>query len=328
MTRTIAMGLTVLASLVLLAAPIAAGAQPAGKIWRIGYLTPSEIPKLRETLSTALGEFGYVEGRNARLDVRSAQNDFDRLPELAADLVRAPVDIIVAVSPPAIVAARRATATIPIVMAFWGGEGLVESGVVASFSRPGGNVTGVYMLADELDVKRFELLLEAVPKAGTAAILNPGAGWNISRLTDDLRRIAEKHGIKFLISDLSSDGYDATFAAMSKAKIDAVLVPSFPRFYREHASIVEAAARHRIPAIYEWGDMARAGGLLAYGPVFAELNRRVAAYVDKILKGAKPGDLPVEQPTKFELVINLKAAKALGTTIPQALLLRADEVIQ
>jgi putative ABC transport system substrate-binding protein len=160
-------------------------------------------------------------------------------------------------------------------------------------------------------------------------MLSPGSGWNLSHLTDDLRQIAETHGIKFLISDVPGlDGYGATFAAMSKAKVEAVLVPSFPRFYREHASIVEAAAKQRIPAMYEWGDMARAGGLIAYGPVIAELNRRVATYVDKIFKGAKPGDLPVEQPVKFELVINLKAAKALGITIPQALLLRADEVIQ
>jgi putative ABC transport system substrate-binding protein len=307
-----------------------AKAQPVGKVWRIGYLTPSDIPM--ETFIAAFRELGYVEGRTARFEVRSAHNDFGRLPELAADLVRIPVDIIVAVSPPAIVAARRATTTIPIVMAFWGGEGLIESGVVASFSRPGGNVTGVYMLAAELEVKRLELLLEAVPKARTIAMLNPGGGWRTSqasRLTDELQQIAEKRGVKFLISDVSGpDGYGATFAAMSKAKVEAVLVPSLPRFANDHALIVESAAKHGIPAIYEWGDMARAGGLMAYGPVIAELVRRVATYVDKILKGAKPADLPVEQPSKFEMVVNLKPAKALGLMIPQSLLLRADEVIQ
>jgi putative ABC transport system substrate-binding protein len=321
-------GLTAFTSLVLLAAPIAANAQAAGRIWRIGYLTPSDIP-MQTTFIAALRELGYVEGRTARFEIRSAHDDFERLPELAAALVRAPVDIIVAVSPPAIIAARRATATIPIVMAFWGGEGLIESGVVASFSRPGGNVTGVYMLADELDVKRFELLLEAVPKARTVGILNPGAGWQQGQLTDDLRQIADKRGIRFLISDVSGpDSYGATFTAMSKAKVEAVLVPSFPRFYLEHPLIIEAAAKHRIPAIYEWGDMARDGGLMAYGPVGTELVRRVAIYVDKIFKGAKPGNLPVEQPTKFELVINLKTARALEITIPQTLLLRADEVLQ
>jgi ABC-type uncharacterized transport system substrate-binding protein len=325
-TRIFTAGFTVLVALLLFIAS-AAEAQPAGKVWRIGYLTPSDIPM--ETLIAALRELGYVEGRTARFEIRTAQNDLERLPELAADLVRTPVDIIVAVSPPAIVAAKRATATIPIVMGFWGGQGLIESGVVASFSRPGGNVTGVYMLADELDVKRFELLLEAVPKARTVAMLNPGGGWNVSRATEGMRRIAESHGVQFLISDVPGpNGYGATFAAMRKAKVDAVLVPSFPRFYREHRLIAEVAAKHRIPAIYEWGDMARGGGLIAYGPVIADLNRRVATYVDKILKGAKPADLPVEQPTKFELVFNLKTAKALGITIPPALLLRADEVLQ
>ena len=297
------------------------------RLWRIAYLTPVDIP--RQTMVAALSELGYVEGRTAQLEVRSAQNDFQRLPELAADLVRARVDVIVAVSPPAIVAASRATKTIPIVMAFWGGEGLVESGVVASFSRPGGNVTGVYMLADELEVKRLELLLEAVPTARTVAMLNPGAGWTMAKLTDDLRQIAERHGARFIVSDVNeSADYDTTFAVMNRAKVDAVIVPSFPRFYREHRSIIEAAARHHIPAMYEWGDIARDGGLLAYGPVSADLNRRVAVYIDKILKGAKPGELPVEQPSKFELVINVNTMKVLGLTIPQPLLLRADELIQ
>ena len=300
-----------------------AKAQAAGKVWRIGYLTPSDIP--RDTLIAAFRELGYVEGRTARFEDRTAKNDLDRLPELAAELVRTPVDIIVAVSPPAILAAKQATTTIPVVMAFWGGEGLIESGVVASFTRPGGNVTGVYMLAAELDAKRFELLLEAVPKARTVAVLNPGRGWSLTHL----QQVAETHRIQLLISDVPGpDGYGATFAALRKAKVDAVLVPSFPRFFREHRLIIEAAAKQQIAAIYEWGENARAGGLMAYGPVIAELHNRVATYVDKILKGAKPGDLPVEQPTKFELVINMKTAKALGLTIPQSILLRADEVIQ
>ena len=304
-------------------------ARAQARVWRIAYLTPVDIPRHRQTLVSALSESGYTEGRTMQLEIHSARNDFARLPELAADLVRARVDIIVAVSPPAIVAASRATKTIPIVMAFWGGEGLLESGVVASFSRPGGNVTGVYMLADELEVKRLELLLEAVPKAQTVAMLDPGGGWSIAKLTADMRRIAEGHGARFIVSDVpGGDSYEATFAALSKAKADAVIVPSFPRFYREHLAIIEAASRHRLPAMYEWGEIARDGGLIAYGPVIAELNRRVAIYIDKILKGARPGDLPVEQPTKFELVINLKTMKALDLTIPQPLLLRADELIQ
>src|SRR5262249_50844733 len=154
-------------------------------------------------------------------------------------------------------------------------------------------------------------------KTRTLAMLNPGAGWSIVKLTEDMRKIVESHGARFILSDVPDEGgYDAAFAAMSRARVDAVIVPSFPRFYREHVSIIEAAATHRIPAMYEWGEIARDGGLIAYGPVIVELNRRVAIYVDRILKGARPGDLPVEQPSKFELVINLKTMKALGLMIP------------
>jgi putative tryptophan/tyrosine transport system substrate-binding protein len=316
-------GFLVTLVLTILMAPLAIKAQPAAKVWRIGYLTPAEAP--RATLIEALRQLGYVDGQTARFEIRTAQNDLNRLPALAADLVRTPVDIIVAVSPLAIVAAKQATTTIPIVMAFWGGEGLLESGVVASFARPGGNVTGVYMLAAELDAKRFELLLEAVPQARTVAVLNPGPGWSLTHL----QHVAETPRIALHISDVPGpEGYDATFAALSQTPADAVLVPSFPRFYHDHQLIIEAAAQRRIPAIYEWGDMARAGGLMAYGPVRADIHQRVATYVDKILKGAKPADLPVEQPTKFELVINLTTAQALGITMPPSLLLLADEVIQ
>ena len=316
-------GLLIILAFGLLWAPLAAVAQPAAKVWTIGYLTPAEIP--RATLIEPLRKLGYVDGQTARFEIRTAQNDLDRLPALAADLVRTPVDIIVAVSPPAIVAATQATTTIPIVMAFWGGGGLLESGVVASFARPGGHVTGVYMLAAELDAKRFELLLEAVPQARTVAVLNPGPGWSLTHL----QHVAETHRIALRISDVPGpEGYDATFAALSQTPVDAVLVPSFPRFYREHRLIIEAAAQRQIPAIYEWGDMARAGGLMAYGPVRADIHQRVATYIDKILKGAKPADLPVEQPTKFELVINLKTAQALDLTIPPSLLFQADEVLR
>jgi putative ABC transport system substrate-binding protein len=306
----------------LLAAPFKAEAQTARKAWRIGYLTPSEFPP--PTLIEALRQLGYVDGQTARFEIRGAKNDLGRLGELAADLVRSHVDIIVAASPPAIVAAKQATPTIPVVMAFWGGEGLVESGVVASFKRPGGNVTGVYMFAAELDAKRLELLLDAVPRARIVAVLNPGRGWSLAHL----RHVAETRNRQLLIGDPPGpDGYGPTFAAMSKAKVDAVLVPSFPRFYFDHPLIIEAAAQRRLPAIYEWGEIARAGGLLAYGPVFGDLLRRAAMYVDKILKGAKPADLPVEQPTTYELVVNMKTARALGLTIPSSLLLRADQVI-
>jgi putative tryptophan/tyrosine transport system substrate-binding protein len=317
-------GLVLALSAGLALAPLAAWAQPSSKIWRIGFLTPAEISRVE--LIDALRDLGYVEGRTFSLEIRSAKNDLDRLPELALALVRAKVDVIVAVSPPAIRAASQATRTIPIVMRFWGGEGLLESGIVASFARPSTNVTGIYMLAAELDAKRLELLLEAMPGAKKVAVLNPGRGWGAFT---EVRRVAHVAKIQLNMTHVpGSTGYERVFETMAKEHVDALLVPSFPRFFLEHHQIIEMAARRRIPAIYEWGENARAGGLMAYGPVRAELDRRAATYVDKILKGAKPADLPVEQPTKFELVINLKTAKALGITIPQSVLLRADQIIE
>ena len=241
-------------------------------------------------------------------------------------LVRSKVDVIVAVSPPAILAARQATDTIPIVMAFWGTGGLVESGIIASVARPGGNVTGVYMLAAELDAKRLDLLLQAVPKARKVGVLDPQAGFT---LTEALR-VAEAAGVQLHVTAVGGgpEGYRRAFDSMAKARVGALLVPSFPRFFKDARQIIELAARRRIPAVYEWPSMAKDGGLMSYGPTFAELDGRVAAIVDRILKGAHPRDQPIEQPTKFELVINLKTAKALGLTIPPSLLGRADEVIQ
>jgi putative ABC transport system substrate-binding protein len=305
------------------AKPHAAAVPSANKVWRIGYLTPSDLP--RSIFIDPLRELGYVEGQSARYEIRSAENDLARLPDLAVDLVRAKVDIIVAVSPPAILAARQATSGIPVVMAAWGGEGLLESGIVASFARPGGNVTGLYMLAAELDAKRLEILLDAVPQARIVGVLNPGPGWSLTHL----RRVAESRKIALRVSDMPGpDGYDAAFAAMKQARVDAVLVPSFPRFFFEQLSVIRAAAEYRIPAMYEWGDMARVGGLMAYGPVRADMHRRVALYVHQILTGAQPGDLPVEQPTTFERVVNLKTARDLGLSFPPEFLSRADEVIR
>jgi len=306
-----------------LAAPLAAEAQQAGKVWRIGYLTPARAV-LRSTLDAALRERGYLQGKTITIELRGADNDLDRLPLLAADLVRSRVDIIVAVSLSAILAARNATPTIPIVMAF-GGAGAVEAGIVQSVASPGGNITGVYLAAAELDGKRLELLLQAVPHARTVGVLYPQKGW----IYPAVRQVAQANGVHLHVTDVPGPGgYEHVFDTMVKAHVDAVLVPSSPRFSRERRAIIDAAAKRRIPAAYEWGEMARAGGLMAYGPMFTELDRQVATYIDKILKGAKPADLPVEQPTKFELVINMKTAKVLGLTIPPSLLLRADQVIE
>ena len=295
-----------------------------GKIARIGFLTPTSGGP-RVELVEALRALGYVEGRTITFEVRSAENHLDRLPALAVELVSSKVDIIVAVSPMAIRAAKQATSTIPIVMAFWGGVGLIETGIVASFARPGGNTTGVYMLSAELDAKRFELLREALPNARKVAVLIRGDGMPFTQVREAAR--AAKVALH-IIDPPGPEGYGRGFDSIAKAGDDAVLVLSFPRFHHEHQRIIEAAAKRHIPVMYEWGESARDGGLMAYGPLRAELTRRAANYVDRILKGAKPGDLPIELPTRFELVVNLKTAKALGITIPESILLRADEVIR
>lgn len=308
-----------------LASPPFAAAQTEPKVWRIGYLTPTEVQGARDSLITSLREMGYLQGRTLRFEIRSAENDLGRLPQLALALADSRVDVIVAVSPPAIRAASQATRTIPIVMAFWGGEGLIESGIVAGFARPGTNVTGVYMLAAELDAKRLALLLEAIPNAKKVAVLNPGRDWGAFT---EVRQVAQTARIQLYMSEEpDSSGYERAFEDMARQRVDAVLVPSFPRFFQEHQRIIEIAARQRLPAMYEWGEVARDGGLMAYGPVLMELSRRVAVYVDKILKGANPAALPIEQPDKFELVINRKTARTLGLTIPAPVLLRADQII-
>ena len=268
---------------------------------------------------------GYVEGQTLVIDSRSADDDLDRLPKLAASLVQSRVDVIVAVSPPAIRAARQATDSIPIVMAFWGAGGLVESGLVASLTRPGGNVTGLYMLASELDGKRLEALLQVVPKARKVGVLDVPGLFSFP----DVRKVADAHGISLHLVPVGAghEGYSRAFDSLSRAGVEGLLVPSFPRFFREGRYIIDLTAQRRIPAVYEWSSMVDDGGLLALGPVITELDGRVAAFVDRILKGANPAVLPIEQPTKFELVINMKTAKALGLTIPPATLARADRLI-
>jgi len=310
----------------MLIAPLAAIAQPAAKIVRIGWLTPDAVEVHSRLFREAMRALGHGEGQTYLVETRSAGNDLDRLPGLAAELVRSKVDVIIAVSPPAIVAARKATDSIPIVMAFWGGDGLIDSGMVANFARPGGNVTGVSMLADELDAKRLELLLQAVPKARKVGVLVPGRGVTLT----EVQSVADGAGVQLRATQVTGgdDRYRRAFDAMAQAQVDALLVPSFPRFIEDAHTIIDQASAKRIPAIYEWPSMAEDGGLIAYGPTLAELDARVASFVHRILKGARPGELPIEQPSKFELVVNLKTAKALGLTIPPSLLLRADRVLQ
>jgi putative tryptophan/tyrosine transport system substrate-binding protein len=302
-------------------------AQTPPKVARIGWLTPEVIESHTRAFREAMLVLGQAEGRNYVIESRSAGDELGRLPGLAAELVNAKVDIIVAVSPPAILAARKATDTIPIVMAFWGGGGLVESGLVATLARPGGNVTGVSMLATELEAKRLELLLQAVPRARKIGVLDPGPAYSLA----DAQKIADGAGAQLRVTAVvgpADVAYQRAFEAMGREHVDALFVPSYPRFFKDARQIITLAAAHRIPAIYEWPSMADAGGLMAYGPTLDELDGRVASFVVRVLTGAKPAVLPIEQPNKFELVINLATAKALGMTIPQPLQLRADRVIQ
>jgi putative ABC transport system substrate-binding protein len=305
------------------AAPLASEAQQTR---RVGWLTPTAGMPIG--LRDALRDFGWVEGQTIVFEVRQAEGRREQLPDLAADLIRNSVDVILASAPAAIRAAKQATTKIPIVMSWWGGPDLVQSGIIASFARPGGNVTGVHMVLQALDAKRLDLLREAVPSARTVAVLIHGRSLFEPQLPP-VRDVARKIRLDLHLVDTTElGGYEAAFDAIAKASAQAVLVMSSPDFNRDRKLIIELAARRRVPAVYDWGDTARDGGLIGYGATFAELYRLSASFVDRILRGAKPADLPVQQPTKFELVINMKTAKALGLTIPRSLLLRADHVIE
>jgi putative ABC transport system substrate-binding protein len=316
----------------LLAAPLAVEAQQAAKVPRIGYLgfNRAASPHLEEAFLQGMRDLGYVEGRNAVIEYRDAEGKYERLPALVAELVALKVDVIVAPSTPPALAAKQATTTLPIVFASVSDP--VSSGLVTSLPRPGGNVTGLSVLAPELVGKSLEQLTQAVPGVSlVAALWSPVAGFE--RLLEDLLKAADVAaralGVRLQVVEARGpEDFDRAFSDMTKAHAGALTVLPGAMFINERKRLVELAAKHRLPAVYQVREFVEAGGLMAYGPNIADVFRRAATYVDKILKGAKPGDLPVEQPTKFELVINLKTAKALGLTIPPSLLARADEVIQ
>jgi putative ABC transport system substrate-binding protein len=309
-----------------------ASAQPAAppaRLARVGFLTPSSVsprgpmPELRQKL----GELGYVEGRDIQFEVRAANEDFERLPDLAADLVRARVDLIIAVSSPAIRAAENATSTIPIVMV--SGTDPVAGLFVASLARPEGNVTGVTTYSPEVAVKRLEILRECVPGLRRVAVLanlrNPSSAGEVKAMA------AAARGLSLDIRAADArlpEHYPAAFAGIVKGGAGALFVTTDPVLSSNRERILQLAARHRLPAMYEWREIVEAGGLMSYGPSATEVAGRVAVYVDRILKGAAPSDLPVERPRRLELVVNLKTASALGLKIPPAVLDRADHVVR
>jgi ABC-type uncharacterized transport system substrate-binding protein len=315
---------------VLLAVPLGE-AQPSGQVWRVGLLDFAAPDAARvawwKAFRERLRELGYVEGQNVVFEPRWGNGQVGRLPRLAIELVKVKVDIMVTAGSEAALAAKQATRSIPIVTAT--GADPVELGLVVSLARPGGNITGVTSIQSELAGKRLEILKELVPRASRVAVL-----WDLDNHASALSLRDAESGAKSLGIVLQSVGvrspkdFDAAFSAMRQARAAAVILVASPAFMGDRQRLATLAVAHRLPMIVGSKEYAVAGGLMSYGTDYPDLFRRAAAYVDKILKGAKPGDLPVEQPTTFELVINLKTAKALGMTIPPSLLQRADEIIQ
>lgn len=307
------------------------GAQPAGKVYRIGYIqtaTPDEQAHLTKAFEDALRELGYVEGRNAVFERRFAWGKQERLPELAAELVRLNVDVIMTGGNPVIAAVKQATSTIPVVMG--ASRDPVGAGFIASLARPGGNITGLTSETGlEIVGKYLELMREVVPNVSRVALLlnpiPPGAA-NYRKAAENA---AKNLGVSLLVVEARGrDELEGAFAAMARERVDAFVVQSDPVFFTARSQIVLLAMKHRLPAVYQAREFPEVGGLMSYGDSVSYRFRRAAVYVDKILKGTKPGELPVEQSPKIEFVINLKTAKALGITVPQSLVVRADEVIQ
>ncbi len=305
-------------------------AQQPRKVPRIGFLVLNSLSVISarvEALRQGLRELGYVEGKNIVIEWRSAEGKLDRLPDLVAELVRLKVDVIVTSGPPATRSAKEATVTIPIVMAL--DPDPIGTGFVASLARPGGNITGLSTLAPEISGKRLELLKEIVPKLSRVAVFGTSTNPGNAQLLKETELAAGAFGVKLQYLDvLGPKDIEAAFRAASKGRADVALVLGGPLFTFQRTQFVELAAKSRLPAIYPQSEFVEAGGLMTYGASLFDLFRRAATYVDKILKGAKPADLPVEQPTKFEFIINLKTAKQIGLTIPPNVLARADKVIK
>jgi len=305
-------------------------AQPVARMRRVGFITLRSGPNEYDAaFRDALRSLGYVEGRTIRIDYRWAAGNEKRADELVADLLAQNVEVIVAATAPAIRAAMRATKRIPIVMAATADP--VSSGLVASLARPGGNVTGLSLVSPDTAAKRLQLLQELIPSATRIGVLlmNTGVAREFDALIGQLEPAAQRLGLRLSMAAVRSGGeIDAALATMQRDRTHALIVAATPVSIDNRKLIAELAARHRLPAMYEVDGFVEAGGLVSYGPSLADMYKRAAIYVDKILKGAKPADLPVELPIKYDLAINLTAAKALGLQLPQTLIVRADRVIE
>ena len=307
-----------------------AEAQQPTKIPRIGFLitsSPSTIAPRIDAFRQGLRELGYVEGKNIVIERRHADGKSDRLPALAVELVNLKVDVIVTSGPTATRPAKEATSSIPIVMTF--DDDPVGSGFVASLARPGGNITGLSTLSPEISGKQLELLKEIVPRLGRVAVIGTSTRQGTAQTLKEMELAAGAFGVKLQYLDIQSPkDIETAFRVASKERADAVLVLQSPVLYSQRAQIADLALKSRLPAISSRREFVEDGGLMSYGVSTFDLDRRAAAYVDKILKGAKPAEIPVEQPKKFEFIINLKAAKQIGLTIPPNVLARADKVIR
>jgi putative ABC transport system substrate-binding protein len=309
--------------------PLAVSAQPAVHVARIGFLGSGSYERVTyEPFIQGLRDLGWVQGQNVTIDYRFADGSIERLPDLAVELAQRKVDVIVAVATPSSLAAKHATKTIPVVMV--GAGDPVAAGLVTNLARPDGNVTGLsFDVSLESFTKSLELFKQAAPTARRVAVLINPANPAQHHAVNNLGVAAKQLGVHLrVLQARGPDDFDAAFTAMSKEGFDGLLVVTDPTFVSNRTRLAELALKHHMPSIHGVRAYVEAGGLMSYGPNMAVLYRRASTYVDKLLKGAKPRDLPVEQPSKFELVVNLKAARALGITIPQSLRLRADEVIQ
>ena len=312
--------------------PRPAAAQPAGRLYRLGILAPTSAPLPSEQnvavmlIPKALREMGYATDRDLVVEGRYAGGQLDRLPELARELVQLRMDAIVAIGSAAVRAAMATTKTIPIV--FYGNFDPIAAGLVKSLAKPEGNVTGVLIApAGTLAAKKLELLKAAVPGAVRIAFLAP-TDPGIKLQVQETQQAAATLGIKLTVTEAQAGGYERAFAALAAERPDALFVAAHTFFVRDRKRIIELAAKHRLPAMYEWPEQVEDGGLMSYGSSLSGTTRRLAVYVDRLFKGARPGDLPVEQPAEFQLVLNLRTARTLGLAIPPALIARADRVIE
>mgnify|MGYP001568906791 FL=1 len=324
------LGVIVTLALGILLAPLATQAQQAGKVHRIGFLgnsTAALEANLVGPFREGLRDLGYVEGQNILIEYRWADGKYERFPALIAELIALKVDVIVTAGTPATLAVKKATTSVPLVMVAVGDP--VGTGIVASLNRPGGNITGLTSISPELEGKRLELLREVVPKLSRVAVLwNPVSPFQVIA-EKEVRAAAQVLRMNVLsLGVRTPEELKDALAAIARERPGALLVLADRLFLHNRARIMEFAAQHRLPGVHAYRELVEAGGLMSFGPSYAGMHRRAAYFADRILKGAKPADLPVERPATFELVINQKAAKALGLTIPQSVLLRATEVIQ